>query len=223
MSDLKNSKIFEELASQYADSLMNTEYQNTGLVSPEQQKEKYRIEFLEEMQMNELNDVLIRALEAIIQEGKSILDATAYADLMIQINNAADSLENFNATTLVANMETIAIDCFHKGSFEECTHIYSLLIVLERNQADYWYKLGISLMETGNFERAASAFDNCKTLDETKIGSYLFAAECHDALGKSEKAKVELDQAEQLLEFEENRDKWTPTVLLLKERLRRGR
>lgn len=74
------------------------------------------------MQMNELNDVLIRALEAIIQEGRSILDPTAYADLMVQINNAADSLEEFNSTAL-ASMETIAINCFHKGSFEECTHI----------------------------------------------------------------------------------------------------
>ncbi|CCB91497.1 putative uncharacterized protein [Waddlia chondrophila 2032/99] len=83
------------------------------------------------MQMNELNDVLIRALEAIIQEGRSILDPTAYADLMVQINNAADSLEEFNSTAL-ASMETIAINCFHKGSFEECTHIYSFLTIRPR-------------------------------------------------------------------------------------------
>lgn len=229
------SNILEDKASEHADLMMEREYRDEGLMSWEMQREKYKNEFFEALEMEPLADALNQAVRDLIDEGGNVLDSKEYADLIDEIREAANTFDAFieensipeilNTATgfslsALANIELIALDFFHRGQVENSINIYTLLTILDGNHADYWYKLGIGLQEVGNLEKALSAYACCHILDPRNIGSYVFSAECYLKQDFRDDAKVELDLAEFWMTTEDPEGNWKDVINQVKRKMR---
>lgn len=86
----------------------------------------------------------------------------------------------------------IGLAKYNEEEFEASLSIFYLLSALDRNNADYWYRLGIVAIQTEKLNLALQGFAYAIYLNREFMGARIFSAQCYIKLGEIENAKAEL-------------------------------
>lgn len=118
-------------------------------------------------------------------------------DLNIQTEQSFCDILHITPNTMEALMR-IAIAVFDESQYDDALAIFVLLTVLDPEQADYWFRLGITAQYAGNLELALKAYTITQFLDPEALGARLFACRCYLQKNALKEAANELVEAKKI-------------------------
>jgi tetratricopeptide (TPR) repeat protein len=92
----------------------------------------------------------------------------------------------------------IALEKFNQGQYHESLSLLIFLTLVNPEDSDYWYRLGLVAQKCKNYPLALCALETTSELTPDFIGSHIFAAYCYLEMQSRENAVAELARAKNL-------------------------
>ncbi|MBA3238364.1 MAG: hypothetical protein H0T62_08490 [Parachlamydiaceae bacterium] len=185
------------------------------LIPPHLQHDKLRNEIKSQVESEELSRYLKIAIDSLIKDGSHCTELTEYEDMQVQFFEAIGYLNELDVTkpmeenlqkilhisdSVMATAIKIAQYEYEENRLEESLSIFAFLSLLNPEDPDYWYRLGIVTYQLQHFELALRAFTNATSLDISFIETRIYSAECYTRLNRLNEAKEELDKIHDLFD-----------------------
>ena len=230
--DDKYEQVLEELANQYAEEVYNDQEPGSQFMTPEVKKNKYKEEFKNSVRLEEFEKDLVQAVSILINEGERFLEKPEWENLQNELINCKKTLAELSyeddlpdvlypslgmSQRSLHAIDSIARELYRLQEYSKTASLNVFLITLDGTNANYWYNLGMSLQDAGNYEKAISAYACCRVLDPKNIGAYLFSAECYLTQGNKQEALLDLEDGERLVEKLTDSTPWDSFITTLKE------
>lgn len=176
-------------------------------------KEKIEEEVRESLNFAETGDLIASAIKIINNDSHSYLSNEDYLILINEIENLHSKINSLtfdqlndetfkSAFSVPANCRdhilNIGISKYNDGLIPDSLALFTFLSHLDRDDADYAYRLGIVAQKNERFNLALQAFARASALDPKLLGSRLFSAECFLASNQMEKAERALDEVKEM-------------------------
>lgn len=183
---------------------------NNRMVTPEIKRAQKKSELIRQFKLKDNSNLILRAKNVFIEEGKRILDESKYYETLIAFYALAERLakldlesnlsENFQTILEVQNETLESIDfvsqhLFETGSYKDSQALNTLLFTLVPENSLYWYRAGLAAHNCEDFNFAIEAYVKASTIDPTLIGAFLFAAECFIRQGLKQEALQSIEKA----------------------------
>lgn len=101
----------------------------------------------------------------------------------------------------------IAIEKFNQKQYDESLSLLIFLTLVNPQDPDYWYRLGLVAKKCKNYPLALCALETTSELTPDFIGSHIFAAYCYFEMQSRENAVAEFDRAKNLYDIKME-EKW---------------
>jgi tetratricopeptide (TPR) repeat protein len=219
VKNLPADKRFEEALNgnikSFVDSLPLSEHgAGAGLLGDQQRRVKMQAELREELQPGELSQAIEFSLALLKREGAHYLDLhtnealqQAFISAMARIDslNLADlHIDNFAQLLSLSQgnlqaIATVAIAKYRAEQFDAAQSLLIFLTILQPDNFDYWYRLGIAAQHCGNFPLALRAYAVALKLNDELPGAHLFSAVCFLKLKLREAAVTSSREAEVII------------------------
>ncbi len=215
-------KEIDRLAEQYAEEMGWDSPNGNGLLPPAVKKEKLKLEFKDQIKVDELKEHLARAFEIIGNEGKILLNETEWELLEGELSHAAEIMENFAYDTVLSTNyakflgitapSLQAIDDLASLKFEqkpeEALSLLALLTTLEEDNPESWFELGMCFQKLNRHEKALQAYASCLGIDPNHVGSKVFSAVCSLKLDQFREARKFYQEAKRLVLEQNLESEW---------------
>lgn len=137
----------------------------------------------------------------IYQLSKTVKDklqkVTQFRNDLIEGSSVQDILEYSDQT--LANFYKAAYALFEEKRYEDATHAFLFLTVLNPYNHDFWVGLGMSLQMTHEYERAIDAYELAALADISSPVPYFYLAKClfaiHDRTSALQALELALETA----------------------------
>lgn len=231
VQDSEYEQILEKLADQYVENNFDEHAPGAEFFPPGIQKKRAKDAFKQDIRLEELGNHLKEAVSLLFTEGKEHLEEQEWQSLQSNLISAKKAfLElslgdempkilyprlGLNARNVSA-IDAIARKLYLRKDYAKAVSLNVLLTLLNGLDSNYWNNLGICFQEAENYEKAILAYEFSKELNPKNVGAFLFSAECYLRLNNLEKAKEQLNQAEELISQLAVKDQWIELVSSLK-------
>lgn len=231
-----NSKKFntsiDYFVNKYVDELQLNE--EDALLSIKLNRQRLRQELKNTVKSTELKSHIQLAFNVIFNDGIVLIEKEPFELLKGEFLKAKYVLNNLNLREyLPDNLNDIlkispacldmiyqmALKKFSDLNYNECLALYILLTVLNQNNPDYWYRLGISAQKCEMIDLALRAYRNTIALFPTLVGARLFAIECYIASGALDEARAECANVKHFLKSNAIDEIWPQFFLSLESLL----
>lgn len=219
-------------------ALRSTDTVNSNSLMSDQLKSKrLEDELREALKLDELNKYIDNAIMLIANEGRKYLDHARYEDLLQKFSKIPEILDQLDFELPITedfdkilglgesardNIFNIAFLKFDEKQYLDALSLFALLAVLQPENFEYWYRLGIAAQQSENYILAVNAYEAAFHLNSALIGSRLFAIECYLQLDQLSQAKTSLAEAQKILEISSVDQVWNEIFgyasLLIKEK-----
>ncbi|MBA2369511.1 MAG: hypothetical protein H0V82_10885 [Candidatus Protochlamydia sp.] len=218
-----NEAIQEQIKSEMENEV-RSEY---NLLSPAMKQAKRKQEIIEEASFKEVSQNLSLAVKILMDEGSQVLEKEEYDDLLkslVHINSNLDSLEpkHLNDESLQAALKIpdtcgrfilkIGVDKYSQGLVDESIALFLLLTIVNPDEPDYWFRLGLAAKKNQNYSLALNALATTTELAPEFIGAHIYAAHCHLKMYSKENALAEFAIAKEIQEKTQIEEKWLQSM-----------
>ncbi len=188
-----------------------------ALKSEKMQKAALKQELKEAIKLPEMSQQMKLAKKILKSEAKNYLSeeslqilnsdlATASERLAeIKIDEGGDSnIQNLikMSDTSVDSIAQIAQEKYKEERLEECLSLFYLLTILNPENDEFWFRLGIIAQQCEKYELALRAYAVTFDLDPENLAAKLFSAECYIGLNRTDEALQEIEAVKKLAESE---------------------
>ena len=185
------------------------------LESPKIKKAKMKQEIQNLLNFSDVDEKVNLALGICKNESGQFLSKEAYDSLLKNFSEVEESAllitsdqeTQQNLKTLLkitdASCESlirIANGLYQSNRYNECIAVLTLLISLESEVGDYWYRLGIVEQQCHNYELALKAYQTVIALEPSFFEAYIFAADCYLSQNLVSEAKAAYEEAKKLMD-----------------------
>lgn len=200
----------------YLDTLsFESEPGQNQLLSPQLKRAARKNELNEALKLPELSEHITSAIASLADEGKQYLDSAAYDSMIAHLSHAADILEELDLETPLAETFNKILDIdddtteailkiasakFAENQYSESLSLFVFLTVLQPLNPDLWYRTAIVAQQCGNYTLALSDYAIAANLNQELLGAHLFASECHLKLNQLKEAKIQYEEAKDVIE-----------------------
>lgn len=223
-AELSFNQAFEKSLNDYVDTLV--EKQGPGafkFISPSARREKIENEVRDTFNCSDIEGYIATSIDIIENEGLKYLSQEENATLLEDLDRLRLRIETLRFDQLDDESLKIAFSIPDSGKefllkigitkFEEellsdSLAILSFLSLLDSENPEYAYKVGILAQKMGRDEEALRAYSKASNLDPTMIGPYLFAAQCRFNRKDHQNALIELQKAKNILNSSEENKEW---------------
>ncbi|HEV8052978.1 MAG TPA: hypothetical protein VGP47_10840, partial [Parachlamydiaceae bacterium] len=132
-------------------------------------------------------------------------------------------LKNLNDETLQSALKIpdscgnyilkVGIDKYTHGLIDESLAIFHFLTLVNADEPDYWFRLGLVANKCEKYDLALSALAITSELAPEFIGAHVYAAYCHIKQHSRENTLEELALAKKIQETTQVEDKWRENIL----------
>lgn len=176
---------------------------------------KLKNDMLQEATFPELEKYLELANDTLINNAKRYLQPEEYVAFSVNFAQVAERLETIDITVQMeqsfcdllhvtpATMEallSIGTATFDEGQYDNALSLFVLLTVLDPEQSDYWFRLGIAAQYKQDLELALKAYAITLFLDPDALGARLFACRCYLQMNALNEAANELAEAKKIVD-----------------------
>jgi tetratricopeptide (TPR) repeat protein len=232
--DPQYEKAMDALSELYAESKIEVPSLKTELSSLDAIKSKFKLEFKQNIRLDEHKKYLTDAISILISEGERYLKQNEWDTLLSELRNAKKKLEKLTYEVPVAEIyyqslnitdagmraiDTIARLKYRHKEYEGAIALHILLSTLNAAEPLYWYHLGICFQDAGFYDKAAKTYICCHILDPKNIASRIFSAECYLELKDKNKAREQFDEATVLVEVLAEKSPWDKHLKFIKKRI----
>lgn len=188
--------------------------------------EKLRNDVKANLDSGEFDKILPIALDALVYDGKNLVEEAEYKLMCQQLSKIPAFLEKIgyegplegNLQTMIQIPDSVINTIFtvaQKVESDKSIAIFSLLNALVPENPDYPYRLGLVAHTTNNLELALRAFKEAINIDDDFYEARIYLADCLAMDGKTAEAKDELNQ----IEFEAVEERWQTVITNLRQDL----
>lgn len=214
---------------QYIEELLLKEDPSLSKLQPkEERRKKLELELSETLDFSEIGEFIDKAV-LILNDRKSCSCLTDeehrlvledLEKLRLQINSLEfNELSDETLKTAYSISKSVStsifnvgLSKFHDGLLPESLALFSFLSLLESDDPDIAYRLGIISQKNGRYDLALRAYTAASALEPTLIGSRLFAAQCYLSIGQPENALKEIEDAKQIFKISDVQGEWKTLV-----------
>jgi tetratricopeptide (TPR) repeat protein len=187
--------------------------QRNQLVPLNTRHAKVEQEIRETIDCTPLSQQVTTAVTLLRDEGQIYLKKEDYEALMLDIRNLGFKMDSLDLDHLdakqlksaftisaanLAALQQIGITKFSEKYFLESLAIFTFLTVLEPEQANYWYRLGLVAQKCEQYELALRAHAVVSELAPDFIGTRIFASQCYIEIQQLDQALIELNAAKNI-------------------------
>jgi len=219
----------------YLDSLLVEEGAvGSQLVTANMKRARLLEELKEKLKMVELAEHIKSAFSFIRSEGLQYLEPAIHEKLLLEFQNAAKLLEEFDLTQEMPNnfQEMLAISddameiiyrigtaAYMEGRWQSSLSVFVLLATLNQSYPEYWFRVGIAAQKNDHLDLALKAYAMTSSMSPELIGPRLFAAECLLANGSTMEAMEQLKEAKKIKEKSDVEPVWLDLLSSLEKEL----
>ncbi len=218
----------EDKISQRVDVLMKEEDPYTNkLLSPDIRREKIKNEIYEELDLSEFSDTIGTAIAILEEQGLQYLNEEEHSIVLEDIENIRNKLDSLDlnitdqeiiksifkvSPTSLSLITRIAIAKFSEDQLPNSLSIFSLLTLLDSDNPDYWYRVGIVAQKCERYDLALRTFDVVKQLIPEFMGSRIFMTQCYLQVNLNHKAVEEMAEIKKLLKTTNIEQEWEERI-----------
>lgn len=202
--EITEDKLLDDFIDKF--SLLETSQQNK-LIPESIKREKLKEELKNSVKCLDFDISLGPAFETLLKSRLFYIEEDLYEQMLSQLSNISDYVDQIDFTQPVeesfynlfhiskSTMQTIfeiGLAKYNEEEFDASLSIFYLLSILDRDNADYWYRLGVVSLEIEKLAQALQAFAFTIYLNPNLMGARIFSAQCYIKLKEIEDAKAEL-------------------------------
>lgn len=172
-----------------------------------------RAEYIKILEFKSFKSRIEHAINLICSKIKNTISADQFELLLQELAHAGDVLvENpeIQSNQLGSTPNTINIlfenakSYLNKAQFVDAAALFTLCTVLDNTAFRYWFLLGVSLQQLKEYQDAIQAYETANLIFEQEPLVQLFLAECYNDLLDTQKAKLYLDKAQEVIKNVQN-------------------
>lgn len=202
--EIAEDKLLDDFIDKF--SLLESSQQNK-LIPDSIKREKLKEELKSSVKCLDFDINLGPAFETLLKAKPPYIEENSYDEMMSQLSNIStyvdtidfsqpieesfSNLFHISQTTMKTIFE-IGLTKYNEEEFNSSLSIFYLLSTLDRDNADYWYRLGIVSLEIENLAQALQAFAFTLFINPDLLGARIFSAQCYLKLKEIDDAKAEL-------------------------------
>ena len=140
---------------------------------------RLKLEYEEALKFSELSKHIERALQALSED--SVLMTTLSQLQHSNIGKDNQDLQDILKidTETLDSIAKIGTESFSQGRVDESMALFIFLTTLSPENAEYWYRAGISAETQEQYELAIKLYQNAITLNPNLIGPKIFLIDCY--------------------------------------------
>jgi tetratricopeptide (TPR) repeat protein len=217
----------------YLDQIdFNADEPNLKLQTPQMKRAQKRIEIRGFLEFAELNNQIARAVRICKDEGLQFLSNEEYSSLIEDfaaveqtsqdIDFVKEPAQNLKESLQIKDQSCealilIANGMYKANRYDDCLAVLGLLLSLEPDVADYWYRVGVTAQQCQNFEFAVKAYLNAYSLDSSLFGALLFTADCYLSLGLIPEALATCEEAKAVMQLKGVEAPWDQLLINMEQ------
>lgn len=142
-------------------------------------KAKLKLEYEEALKFSELSKHIERALSILSEESAlmTALSKLQHSDALDETQDFQDILKIDNKT--LDSIAQIGQESFSQGLIADSLALFTLLTTLSPENAEYWYRAGISAEAQEHYDLAIKLYQSTITLNPDLIGPKIFLIDCY--------------------------------------------
>jgi tetratricopeptide (TPR) repeat protein len=206
--DKAYEEVIDKLADEYATREAESYAASTKLLSKEQAKYRLKMQFKEEVRLEDQQSLLSFAVRCITQDGKLYLKEEDWQLLSNEIKISSEKLAKISYKEEIPErlyiflgfsdkgmelIDMISREKFKEENYSLAQALGALLTILDSYNPSYWLHFGICYQEGGFYEKAIKAYSICHLLDPDSILAWICCSECYIKTNKQDNAKVEYE------------------------------
>lgn len=220
----------------YAENLAEIAVQENilenNLLTPAVLKKRLKEEFKESLLLKETKHSFEQAIEILNQEEVNYPELWSF--FVLEFKEAAKLLkeetnnqESHNNTTLMnkANLSNRALDIieeiakkkYNDKDLDASKTLFNFLSIINHTRFENWQRLGVTLQELKEYEKAIHAYENAWIISQENIPNRLFVAECYLELKNKIKAEEFCEAVKRLIESQNSIEKWGEHLTALEQ------
>lgn len=179
--------------------------------TPQMKRSKTKAEMKESLKLSELSSYLETGYNLLSKEGSQFLEKDAYESMIANLNQiesvlttldlAVGKKENFQKSlkitdATIQSIFKIAVEKFNQDHYGDALVLFVMLTTFVPEDADYWYRAGMSAHRCEKFNLATKLYSTAISLDTQIIGAHIFNIDCLI------KCELDSEAAESIAKFE---------------------